>query len=40
MLNRRLTGMDPVLESPRFEASCRVHLGRVPDTRLKMSGNE
>ena len=40
MLNTQLIRTDPVLESPYSAANCRVHAGRVPDTRVKMSDSE
>ena len=40
MLNRRLNGRGPVLESPRSVANCHVHGGRVLDTRVETSGSE
>ena len=39
-LNTQLIRTDPVLESPYSAANCRVHAGRVPDTRVKMSDSE
>ena len=38
--NRRLIGMDPFLESLRFAANCRVHVGRVLDIGSRTSGSE
>jgi len=38
--NRRLIGMDPFLESLRFAANCRVHVGRVLGIGSRTSGSE
>ena len=39
-LNKQLIRTVPVLQSLCSEANCRVHAGRVLDTRVKMSGSE
>jgi len=38
--SRLLRNTDPVFESLRSVASCRVHVGRALDIRVKTSGSE